>query len=171
MSKVNVEQQNTQKVSEYRFVSKGFDELSARELYELLRLRIDVFVVEQNCAYPECDGVDINANHVLLINGENELCGYARYYPGIEKNSFHIGRVAVRKSLRMEGLGKKLMDVVLTEIKNKKARKIEISAQLYLQRFYTDLGFIATGDAYKEDGIPHIKMIKTLHGGNRDQCC
>lgn len=158
------EQQNTdQKVSGTYRVSKTFNQLSTVELYEVLKLRVNVFVVEQNCPYPECDDIDYEATHLMLYSQNHDLIGYARFYFLSEPNTVHIGRVAIAKSDRMNGLGRLLMDEVLTEIKqNKSTRKIEISAQLYLKKFYAGLGFECTGEPYKEDGIPHIKMLKQL---------
>lgn len=156
-------QHASKKVPEYFFVRKTFEELSAAELYEIVQLRIAVFVVEQNCPFQDCDDLDLRASHLMLYDVEDNLCAYARYYFLSEPNTVHIGRVVVKKTLRMNGLGRLLMDRVLTEIrKNTTADSIEISAQLYLKRFYEDFGFEIEGRTYSEDRIIHVKMIKSL---------
>ncbi len=138
---------------------KPFEELSLEELYELLRLRSEVFVVEQNCIYQDIDGKDKKAYHALGIY-RDELVAYARVFSGGDYfENAAIGRVVVRNGFRKSGFGKvivehciKYADEVL------KAPILELAAQTYLKRFYKDLGFKAVGGEYMEDGIPHIKM-------------
>lgn len=160
---MKTQQSTSQKVSGYHFSFKTFDELSVAELYEVLKLRIGVFVVEQNCPYHECDGHDLQSTHVMMYNPMGSICAYARYYSLSEPGTLHIGRVLVEKNHRMDGLGRMLMERVLTKIKENSGRdKIEIAAQLYLKRFYTDFGFEPVGEPYSDDRILHVKMIKHL---------
>jgi ElaA protein len=141
---------------------KSFKELSTEELYTLLQLRSEVFVVEQNCVYQDMDGLDQIAFHVLgKYNGA--LIAYTRLFKA--KDYFDdpsIGRVIVSRKHRGLGLGKEIMQASLVFLnENWNAQKIVLSAQSYLKKFYSELGFTAIGEEYLEDGIPHIKMIKT----------
>lgn len=142
---------------------KRFSELSKEELYEALRLRNEVFVVEQNCAYQDLDDKDDKALHVLGEKDGN-LVAYARVFrPGDYFENAAIGRVVVAKAGRKFGYGKQIMEAAITEISHQFPKiGIELSAQTYLVKFYSDLGFASIGDEYLEDGIPHIKMIKQV---------
>ena len=147
---------------------KTFEELGVEELYKLLQLRSEIFVVEQECLFLDLDDKDQSALHVLGWEGQ-ELAGYARIFgPGDSFKEASIGRVAVRERFRGAGLG---MQVMKESIRAAKRRfgpiNIALSAQKYLRQFYTDLGFTAEGKEYTEDGIPHIRMV--LYGETRDQ--
>ena len=136
---------------------KHWNDLSEFELYDLLQLRTEVFVVEQNCPYQECDGADKRAFHVLMYEEEN-LIGTARIIP-IQNNQVALGRIVVKKEKRVEGFGKRLMKISLDYVKeNLKPDLIIMSAQVYLINFYSGFGFKTTGNEYLEDDIPHIKM-------------
>ncbi|UOY08872.1 GNAT family N-acetyltransferase [Muricauda sp. SCSIO 64092] len=139
---------------------KTFDNLSVTELYDLLKLRSEVFVVEQKCIYLDIDGKDGKALHVLGIL-EGKIVAYSRIFKaGDYFANTSIGRVVVAKSDRKKGYAKIMMKAAMEHIFNSlKERKIELSAQTYLSRFYTELGFKIVGEAYLEDGIPHRKMI------------
>jgi ElaA protein len=145
---------------------KSLDELSARELYEVLRMRVDVFVVEQNCPYPELDGKDIDALHLRLMDG-GELLGSTRLLkPYSAEHPAKIGRVVVSPAHR----GKRLGDALMTESiaaceKLYPANPIALSAQAHLRRFYESFGFVKTSEEYLEDGIPHIDMVRALATG------
>lgn len=136
---------------------KFFEELSILELYKILQIRTQVFVVEQNCPYQECDGKDLQAQHALL-NFENEIIGTARILmPDLDH--FVLGRIVVDKTYRDFGLGRLLVkELVKHCIVECKAKVISMSAQVYLIDFYQSLGFNTVGDQYLEDDIPHIKM-------------
>lgn len=139
-----------------------FDELTARKLYEVLKLRVDVFVVEQNCPYPELDDLDQQSIH-LLYSENDEVLAYARLVPADVKYDLpSIGRVIVRKDARGRGLAKELLersiDCILTEWK---APSIQLQGQVYLQEFYQSFGFVPVSDSYDEDGIPHVDMKLT----------
>ena len=146
---------------EIKFKIKRFNELSLSELYEVLKLRSEVFVVEQNCVYLDIDGKDEKALHLLGMFGE-ELVAYARIFkPGDYFEEASIGRVLVKQIYRNKKWGYDLMNeairataTVLNET------QITISAQLYLQQFYENVGFVRTSDEYLEDAIPHIEMKK-----------
>lgn len=140
-------------------VLKTFDELTIHELYELLRLRVDVFVVEQHCPYPELDGEDTKALHVLFYNA-GQLDGYARVFlPEHGSTTGRIGRIIVRASARGRGLGKEVVDQSLNVLRTKSdANVCEISAQEHLQTMYARSGFSTYTEMYLEDGIPHVGM-------------
>ena len=139
---------------------KAFNDLSVMELYEVLKLRSEVFVVEQECVYLDIDGKDQKALHVLGIS-EGKIVTYSRIFrAGDYFMNTSVGRVVVAKSDRKKGYAKMMMKAAMEYIFNDlKARKIELSAQTYLTHFYTELGFKIVGEAYLEDGIPHRKMI------------
>ncbi len=140
---------------------KTFEELTKEELYEILALRCEVFVVEQDCPYQDLDYKDQKAIHVLGKKGE-EVVAYTRVFkPGDYFENTSIGRVVVPKNQRQFGYGKDIMKASITEIEeNFHQGPIELSAQTYLKKFYNDLGFIEQGEGYLEDGIPHLRMVK-----------
>ncbi|MGY8919121.1 MAG: GNAT family N-acetyltransferase [Flavobacteriales bacterium] len=137
-----------------------YNELTTNQLYSILKLRAEVFVVEQNCAYQDLDNKDNKALH-LIGEINNEIIAYTRIFKkGDYFTNSSIGRVLVKKEFRKKELGKVIMEKSIEIIKkNTKEEKIEISAQKYLTKFYKDLGFKKTGKEYLEDNIPHIKMI------------
>jgi len=140
---------------------KRFNELSTEELYQILRLRSEVFVVEQDCVYQDVDNKDQKALHIIG-NKDGEVVAYTRVFkPGDYFNNVSIGRVVVSQDQRKYGLGKQIMQASLAAIDQRFPDKaIEISAQSYLLKFYTALGFSAFGEEYLEDGIPHRRMLK-----------
>jgi ElaA protein len=139
---------------------KKFTDLSSEELYDILRLRTEIFVVEQNCVYNDLDGFDKLAMH-QFIKKDGIVIAYARLLqPGTRFPDFSIGRLAVKQSERGTGLGIETMEAAINYIVNKwGATKIKISAQQYLQRFYKNLGFEIVTEMYLEDGIPHFGML------------
>jgi len=141
---------------------KTFKDLSTKELYDLLQLRSEVFVVEQDCVYQDVDGKDQKALHVLGYKGE-KLVAYTRIFkPGDYFKESSIGRVVVSADERKFKHGYTIMNASIEAIKNHyNETDIRISAQTYLKKFYTNLGFNEVGEEYLEDGIPHINMIKT----------
>lgn len=142
--------------------AKIFSELSLHELYSLLQLRSEVFVVEQNCVYQDIDGKDMKALHLLGFN-EDVLVAYTRCFaPGDYFKEASIGRVIVKENYRKFGFGHEILQASVKEIENRyNTSKIKLSAQQYLTNFYEFHGFIKTGKGYLEDGIPHIAMIKS----------
>jgi ElaA protein len=143
-----------------KFEFKSFDKLSTNELYDILRLRSEIFVVEQNCVYNDLDGLDKAAVHQFLKK-DGEIVAYSRLLkPGTRFSEYSIGRVVVKQSERGTGLGIQMMEAAKKYILNEwGATKIKISAQSYLQRFYESLGFEIVTEMYLEDGIPHFGMM------------
>ena len=144
-----------------KIVVKHFHELTTQELYNILQLRSEVFVVEQNCIYQDIDEKDQKAIHIFSTEN-NKTIAYSRIFnEGEYFENPSIGRVVVKKEKRGTELGKKIMIEGAKYIKQNFINKnIEISAQKYLKEFYTNLGYKFTGNEYLEDGIPHIRMIK-----------
>ncbi len=142
------------------FQFKQFSELTLDELYEILQLRAEIFVVEQDCVYNDLDGLDKLAVHQFLKQ-DGQIIAYSRLLkPGTRFLEYSIGRVVVKLSERGTGLGIEMMNEAKNYILNEwKATKIKISAQKYLQKFYEDLGFDVVTDEYLEDGIPHFGMV------------
>ena len=139
---------------------KKFSYLSVEELYDILKLRIEVFVVEQNCVFQDCDGLDPDAWHVMGYQ-ENELVAYSRLLaPGVAYTQMSIGRVVNSATVRHTGVGRTLMTESIRKCRELfGAGPIKIGAQLYLNEFYYSFGFENSGPEYIEDGIPHIHMI------------
>jgi len=140
---------------------KTFKELTTKELYQVLQLRSEVFVVEQNCIYQDIDGKDQTALHVLGYM-EDKLVAYTRMFkPGDYFEHASIGRVVVRAHERKFKYGYTIMEASIEAVKTYyNTTTIKISAQTYLKRFYNNLGFKEIGEEYLEDDIPHIAMIK-----------
>jgi ElaA protein len=138
---------------------KIFDTLTAPELYNIMRLRSQVFVVEQNCVYLDADGKDEHSWHLCGWDG-NTLVAYCRILPpGLAFTEASIGRVVSNPAFRRTGAGRRLMEIAIEKtLQQFNVRTITIGAQLYLQQFYGSLGFVPVGETYLEDGIPHIHM-------------
>ena len=141
------------------FKIKRFNELSIQELYQILQLRSEVFVVEQNCVYQDIDGKDEKALHVLGYY-EEVLVAYSRLFaPGLYFENASIGRVIVKEVFREKKFGHDLMKISIETIKQIfDTHFITISAQQYLKNFYESHGFVQTSQMYLEDDIPHIEM-------------
>ncbi len=142
---------------------KGLHELSPRELYDLLKMRVDVFVVEQNCAYPELDGKDIDALHLRLLENGELLASARILKPRGLQDPSKIGRVVVSPAHRGRRLGDALMSEAISACgRLYPASPIALSAQAHLQRFYESFGFSAASGEYLEDGIPHLDMVRQV---------
>jgi len=141
---------------------KDFQQLTKTELYDLLQLRSEVFVVEQDCVYQDIDGKDEKALHVIGYKNQ-KLVAYTRIFkPGDYFNEASIGRVVVKQNQRQHKYGYDIMKASIEAIKDHfNTSAIRISAQTYLKTFYNNLGFKEVGEEYLEDGIPHINMIKS----------
>jgi len=140
----------------------SFQELSLEELYQVMVLRQEVFVVEQDCPYLDADGKDQVSWHMMGFDNQSNLIAYTRLIPiGISyKKYMSIGRVVSAQSARSIGAGRKIMQSSIDWMHKKFGQKpIKISAQTYLLRFYTSLGFNPVGEEYLEDNIPHIAML------------
>ena len=145
------------------FQHKKFDDLSIQELHALYALRLEVFVVEQDCVYQDIDGKDPKALHIIGKEGK-ELVAYARIFEkGIAYSNYaSIGRIVTSPIYRKKKIGHALVDYCIEQCKNTYPNQnIKISAQAHLENFYNKHGFIAFGKTYLEDGIPHIGMILT----------
>ena len=140
---------------------KTFDQLSLQELYKILQLRAEVFVVEQNCVYQDIDGKDEKALHIMGFQN-NELVAYTRCFkPGDYFDKASIGWVIFKQNHRYHGYGHNIMKASVSEIEKRfTTSEIKLSAQQYLTKFYETHGFNSTGKGYLEDGIPHIAMVK-----------
>lgn len=140
---------------------KKFHDLTTIELYEAMRLRQEVFIVEQDCVYLDADGDDIGAYHLLGFKNY-ELVAYMRVFPsGIKYSEVSIGRVVTSTKVRRQGFGAKLMHKGLELIKeNFQDSSVRISAQEYLLEFYKGFDFKAVSEVYLEDDIPHIEMLR-----------
>ncbi|MBW1297570.1 GNAT family N-acetyltransferase [Aquimarina litoralis] len=144
------------------FEVKEFTELSSDELYKILRLRAEVFVVEQDCVYQDIDNKDQKALHILGFKND-QIIAYTRLFDaGAYFEESSIGRVVVAENERKYGYGHDLIKQSIEAIKERyDTEEIKISAQCYLKKFYEKHGFTQIGEEYLEDGIPHIAMIRT----------
>lgn len=142
------------------WVLKKFDTLTPAELYAIIQLRNEVFVVEQHCVYQDADNKDPKAHHYMGWK-DNKLVAYTRLLPpGLSYNEPSIGRVVTSPAARKSGLGRELMKNSIDTIYSLFGKHtIKIGAQLYLKNFYASFGFQQTSDIYLEDGIEHIEMI------------
>lgn len=145
------------------WVVRSFSELSSLELYKILQLRINVFMLEQECLYPECDNKDLKGKHLMGIL-DGEVVAYARLLPpNVSYADASIGRVVVNPAARHLKLGTELMLQAISAIrKDFPTEAIRISAQAHLQGFYENVGFVRVSeDPYLEDNIPHVEMVLT----------
>ena len=144
------------------WTTKPFDALTLTELYALLQLRSEVFVVEQACAFQDIDGQDQAATHLLGYTETGELAAYTRLFnAGISYPEASIGRVVTSPKFRRFGLGRELLRQSIAAVETLFGpQPIQIGAQLYLKEFYESFGFQQHGEGYLEDGIPHIHMIR-----------
>lgn len=144
----------------YTYQIKTFEELTTTELYDLLRLRSEVFVVEQNCIFLDLDDKD-QACHHLLLHQEDQLAAYVRIVPaGVTFEEVSIGRVVTSPATRGTGLGRVVMELGIKACQELFGNvPIKIGAQCYATKFYNSLGFQEIGEVYDEDGIDHIHMI------------
>lgn len=155
----------TSNAAQIAWQCKKFSALNTTELYDLLKLRIDVFVVEQTCYYPDLDDHDRHADTLHLFCYQNEvMTAYLRILPtGLTYQDYiSIGRVVIAPCARGTGLGHKLMQQALTECEQAfPDEKLKISAQEHLEKYYNQHGFVRVSEMYLEDDIPHIAMLKT----------
>ena len=144
-----------------QFFAKHFSELTTRELFEIYKLRVAVFVVEQKCAYQEVDDIDSQAYHLWFEDDEG-IQAYLRLIPaGVARQEVSLGRVIAVK--RRCGLGTKIVAQGIRIAQEKlQAKEIVIEAQTYVRKMYESLGFVAESEEFLEDGIPHIRMCLNL---------
>ena len=145
----------------FQFVLKKFDELSPHELYAILQLRNEVFVVEQNCVFQDADNKDQPSYHLMMWDNDL-LTGYTRLVPpGVAYEFPSIGRVVTSPKKRRSGAGKLLMEKSIEETEKLFGKtSIRLGAQVYLKKFYESFGFKQSGEVYDEDGIDHIEMTR-----------
>lgn len=140
---------------------KTFEELTVTELYHILQLRCEVFIVEQNCPYLDPDGKDLKSHH-LMGSMDGNLVAYARLVkPGVSYQEVSIGRVVTSPKYRRGGYGIELMNEAISQIEYVYGKvPIRIGAQAYLKKFYESFGFVDLNEPYLEDGIPHLIMLR-----------
>lgn len=155
----------------YEVDVRGLDDLPPRDLYAMLKMRIDVFVVEQKCAFPEMDGKDPEALHLRLLAGTELLASTRIIAPFGVEDPAQIGRVVVSPDHRGKRLGEKLMAESISACERLfPDRPIELSAQSHLEKFYASFGFETVSEEYLEDDIPHIDMLRQKsHTGSTTQ--
>ena len=145
---------------ELKWQLKKFNDLTVAELYAILQLRNEVFVLEQNCPYQDADNKDQKSLHFMGWDGDT-LVAYTRIIPqGISYTEASIGRVVTSPKYRRTGVGRQLMQLSISNtLQQFNCTQIKIGAQLYLKQFYETLGFVQCSDQYLEDDIPHIEML------------
>ena len=137
---------------------KKYNELSKLELYRVLKIRQEVFIIEQNCNYLDADGYDQNSTHLFSVM-ENQIIAYMRIVDaGVIYDHVTFGRILVNKNYRKQGLGREIIQRGLDLFS--KNETIVMSAQIYLKKFYQEFGFKCSGEEYLEDDILHIKMVR-----------
>ncbi len=143
---------------------KSFQELSLEEFHDIIALRIQIFIIEQNCPYQEVDGKDKLAHHLFFKNEMDEIIAVTRILPqGISYAEVAIGRVVVHEDYRGTGLGNHLMADSMNFVRDKYGEvPVRLSAQKHLENYYGNHGFKSTGNEYLEDGIPHVEMLYNI---------
>lgn len=149
---------------EFTELCKPFESLTPKEMYALLRLRSEIFVVEQNCVFLDMDDKDQECQHLMLYH-KKELMAYARIVPpGVTFEQASIGRIVSSHAARGKGFGKELVKLAIENcIRLYGNRPIKIGAQVYLKAFYESFGFISEEDFYDEDGIDHVHMMRAAN--------
>ncbi len=149
-------------VNRLDFIIKKFEEFNLKDFYKIIKIREEIFIVEQACVYQECDGKDEKAFHFICMEN-GQVIAYLRILERkVSFDEISIGRVLVKKEYRSRGLAKKLMEKAIKFIENElRESEIRISAQEYLTKFYENLGFKTVSDMYLEDEIPHVEMFYT----------
>lgn len=146
---------------EIKWLTLPFNQLSLKLFHDIIQLREEVFVVEQDCPYLDVDGKDVNAFHVLGVAGDKVVATARILKPGVSYSEVAIGRVVVAESYRKLKVGHQLMEITLNYIRKEFGEvSVRISAQTYLIDFYKSHGFDVVGEEYLEDNIPHIQMFK-----------
>ncbi|MCB0737855.1 MAG: GNAT family N-acetyltransferase [Bacteroidetes bacterium] len=146
------------------WLCKPFNELATKELYQLMALRQEVFVVEQNCAYLDADGKDYKSHHVMGYLGVKLVACSRIVAPGVSYKEVSVGRVTTSLDYRGKGYGIELMEKSHGFIRELYGEvPIRISAQCYLESYYKLLGYSPTGNEYLEDGIPHMEMLRAAY--------
>ncbi len=143
-------------------IIKTFEELDKQELYKFIQLRVAVFIVEQDCPYPDLDDLDLESRH-LWIEEEGEVLTYLRLTPpGTRFKEPSLGRIVTKETARKRGLAEVIIDKALDIIDTEYKMKTKISAQCYLEEYYSKFGFVKCSEEYLEDNIPHIEMLRDV---------
>ena len=143
-------------------IIKSFEELNKAEFYQIVKLRIEVFIVEQNCPYPDLDDKDQEAHHMWIEDTVEIVC-YLRINPaGSRFAEPSLGRIVTKRSHRKQGLAEVLINKAINLVCEKESRAIRISAQCYLEKYYEKFGFLKASEEYLEDDIPHIEMLRDV---------
>lgn len=147
---------------EFNITCRDFNALTPHELYAILRLRSEVFVVEQQCIFLDADNIDQLCEHVMVCDSNGELVGCTRLVPpGVTFEEMSVGRVVTHPSVRKKGVGRLVMNESISLLYTLYGKRpIKIGAQHYLKHFYESFGFRQAGEIYDEDGIDHIHMVK-----------
>ncbi len=151
--------------SDLTWTDCDFDDLTVRQVHSLLKLRQQIFIIEQTCIFPDIDGLDPVCRHVIACDGDDVLAAARIVAPGVDPDHAEqgdrpaIGRVVTSDLLRGQGVGREVMQRAITACtRDFGGKPIYLNGQLYLRAFYESLGFVQFGDEYEEDGIPHISM-------------
>lgn len=140
-----------------------FNNLSPADVYNILKLRQDIFIIEQNCIYDDIDQIDLISEHLMFYDGKT-LAAYTRIVPaGAKFDEISIGRIVIHPKYRGEGLGKEIINKSLGILRKREIKCVKIEAQTYLKNFYESFGFNKISDNYDVDGIPHIEMKTDLN--------
>lgn len=143
------------------WILSRFEALTLHQLYDVLKLRQQIFVVEQNCVYPDLDDYDKHCYHLLGFEGDELICCSRILPPGVKYEQASIGRVALKKERRGIGIADELMNTSISDLYKLFGKvPIKIGAQAYLENFYSKFGFKTISEPYDEDGILHIDMLK-----------
>ena len=141
-------------------IIKSFEQLDKAELYEIMQLRIEVFVIEQDCPYPDLDGTDHECLHMWIVQ-DDQIASYLRINPaGSRYAEPSLGRIVTKLAHRSKGLGAVIINKAIEVVCQEKPTAIRISAQSHLENYYEKFGFLKASDEYLEDNIPHIEMLR-----------
>jgi ElaA protein len=141
-------------------IIKSFEQLDKAELYEIMQLRIEVFVIEQDCPYPDLDGTDHECLHMWIVQ-DDQIASYLRINPaGSRYAEPSLGRIVTKLAHRSKGLGAVIINKAIEVVCQEKPTAIRISAQSHLENYYEKFGFVKASDEYLEDNIPHIEMLR-----------
>lgn len=140
----------------------SFNEFTPHHLYNVLKLRQEIFIIEQECIYNDIDGLDDKSEHLLLLEQDESLVGYLRIVPaGIKFDECSLGRIVINQKHRGRGIGKKLVQRGIEIVYKSDFRTIRIEAQAHLEKFYKSIGFQTVSNIYSVDEIPHLQMVLT----------
>jgi ElaA protein len=158
----SIEVEESLLMSDIYWTCDPFDQLTSNQLYSILQLRTEIFVMEQNCVYQDMDDLDQNAYHVKGTQDKDLICYGRLLAPGVKYTEPAIGRVICAADKRRDGLGSELMKNAIRYCEELwPGQGIRISAQHHLEKFYELFGFSCVSDPYMEDGIPHIEMLRS----------